>query len=189
MAAPPSEKYFLLLAYPYIIMNQKKGEHVPRKPKEGVISKWSEWDRNRKIKDNVRCHNCNTLIHWRRTKTGLCNKCATTMAKGELSSNWNGGRRINTGGYVEVYHPKPHPRRFIVNNTYYVREHVLVWEKANGCYLPEGYVIHHLNGIKTDNRPENLTAVQPKDHGGWTYAQSLQKRILELEAIIETLKT
>lgn len=148
------------------------------------ISKWSKWDRQRKIDANIRCINCGCLVHWRRNKSQLCQKCSGKANSGEKASNWKGGRVIDSGGYVRIYHPKPHHRRFIVNTTGYVLEHILVWEKANNKLLPDDCVIHHLNGIKTDNRPKNLVAISPKDHGGWTYSQCLQKRIRELEAIL-----
>ena len=150
------------------------------------MSKWSEWDKKRKIKVNNRCKKCDTLIHWRRTKTSLCRSCSGKEMSGEKASNWRGGRVIDSGGYVRIIMKENHHRRFKVGGTHYVLEHIYVWEKENNKLLPDGYVIHHLNGIKTDNRPENLTAVMPKNHGGWTYSQSLQKRIRELEEIIKS---
>jgi len=56
----------------------------------------------------------------------------------------------------------------------------LIWEKANGKQLPEGWIIHHYNGIKDDNRPSNLLAMPNKKHG--LFISLLQKRIFELEA-------
>lgn len=156
---------------------------MARKPKEGNISKWSQWDRKHKIEVNNRCSNCGVLIHYRRTKTGLCNHCAMTMAKAEKASNWRGGRKISTGGYVQIYHPGPHHRGVKQGHSVYVLEHILVWEEAHRKPLPNGWVIHHLNGIKTDNRTENLVAIKPKNHGGWTYTQALQARIRELEQL------
>ena len=64
--------------------------------------------------------------------------------------------------------------------TRYVREHIKTWEDANGK-LPEGYLIHHLNGIKDDNRLENLASVPRNKHSVWTLVELAQQRIRELE--------
>ena len=42
-------------------------------------------------------------------------------------------------------------------------EHRLVWEAHFGK-LPEGMLIHHKDGDKTNNAIENLQAVTPRDH-------------------------
>ena len=43
-------------------------------------------------------------------------------------------------------------------------EHIKVWEDHHGP-LPDKWVVHHLNGIKDDNRPENLVGMARSHHG------------------------
>ena len=86
---------------------------------------------------------------------------------GSNSPNWKGGRTHTSTGYVLLMSPG-HPRAW---RDGYVLEHVLVAEAALGKPLPERAVVHHVNGIKTDNRPQNLVVCQ--DNG---YHSSLHRR-------------
>lgn len=63
-------------------------------------------------------------------------------------------------GYVLVHMPG-HPRADKYGRVF---EHIVVWEQANHSTVPKGYVIHHLNGIKDDNRPENLKRLTISEH-------------------------
>lgn len=92
--------------------------------------------------------------------------------------NWNGGR-TKRNGYMFVYAPE-HPRSTSVRH--HIQEHILVWENTHKQYLPEGFVIHHKNGIKTDNRPENLVALRRGKHHSKLLLLEAQKRIRALEA-------
>lgn len=55
-------------------------------------------------------------------------------------------------GYIFVYSPD-HP--MIINKPYIARSH-LVMEKMLGRYLTFNEIVHHKNGIRNDDRPENL---------------------------------
>ena len=90
---------------------------------------------------------------------------------------WNGGIRHTGGGYISIYSPN-HPFR---GSQKYVMEHRLVMEKFLGRYLNPNELVHHLNGIKTDNRIENLYLMDKKNHDTHTVQRILQQRIIELE--------
>ena len=104
--------------------------------------------------------------------------------KGSNASQWAGGRHKATSGYVEVYQPNHR----LASSRGYVWEHRLVWEASTGKQLPEWWVVHHLNGIKDDNRPENLIAMSKSAHFATQGVEPLRARIRELESKIKQLE-
>lgn len=79
--------------------------------------------------------------------------------KGANANAWRGGRVVD-GGYIYVHAPN-HPN---ATSYGYVMEHRLVAEATIGRYIERGEHVHHINGIKDDNRPENLIVLKHADH-------------------------
>ena len=91
------------------------------------------------------CPGCGKIIQG---ASKYCRSCAHLGARHNL---WKGGRYLD-GGYVYKHMPShPHSTR-----KGYIYEHILVMEKKLGRLLQGQEEIHHLNGIKNDNRIENL---------------------------------
>lgn len=87
---------------------------------------------------------------------------------GEKSPGWKGGKyTTKRDGYIYVYCPEhPFSKRNGKGNGGYVLEHRLVIEKSIGRYLTKEEDVHHINGIKNDNRLENLRLVSHFNHFG-----------------------
>ena len=75
------------------------------------------------------------------------------------------------------------PEHLRANKVGYVSEHIINWEIANNKPLPDKWIIHHLNGIKHDNRPCNLVGMPNKKH--YLMLTAKAKRIQQLEALLE----
>ena len=67
---------------------------------------------------------------------------------------------MNRKGYALEYLPD-HPR---ADKRGFVLAHIIAYEKHTGTRVPDGCVVHHINGLKTDNRPENLTMMTASEH-------------------------
>jgi len=110
-----------------------------------------------------------------------CKSCANRM---EHNPRWKGGRVIRRG-YVEV---KLHPKDFfysMADKRGYIVEHRLVMAKHLGRCLLRWEIVHHKNGIKDDNRLENLELITDKR---WHLVDSEAKRYMkQLEDKIEML--
>ncbi len=89
------------------------------------------------------------------------------------------GEFLRSDGYWMIYCPD-NPRAY---KNGYLFKHTYIWEQSNQKPLPKGWVVHHINGIKSDNRPVNLCGLPDKSHKRIFEVKA--KRIQELEALLK----
>ena len=157
----------------------------------------------------VICPDCRiekwSAYHKGKVRNIKCRKCAArergNLAKGMNHPNWKGGI-CHSHGYVfinlqptDFFYPMANK-----TGTRYVLEHRLVMAKSLGRCLQLWELVHHKNGIKTDNRIENLELFCEGEHirnhnKGYKdgYAKGLvdgrNKQIQELKEEIFELQT
>ena len=108
------------------------------------------------------------------------NKARVGRYVGNSNPNWKEGR-TKSQGYVQVRIKSGTPGKG--KGAFYRPEHHIVWEEFNGKPLPKSWVIHHLNGVKDDNRIENLAAMPHNEHHHHPREalREYEKRIKDLE--------
>jgi len=111
--------------------------------------------------------------------------------RGKDHSQWRGGRSRSIDGAIRIHCPD-HPYSDYHG---YVYEHRLVMERRLGRYLLPSEIVHHINGIKDDNRIENLMLLSRREHNIYTVlcrhcplrkeVRRLNKRVKELEKSVQ----
>lgn len=128
------------------------------------------------------CRRCVTVHAANRRKGRTCAECAapiTNESKSGLCFRcWSIARRsttvrryINAQGYAMLSGHRGHPK---ANHKGHILEHVKVMCEMLGRPLVPGENVHHKNGVKDDNRPENLEL--------WVKSQPAGQRVSDLLA-------
>lgn len=93
---------------------------------------------------------------------------------GPSNANWRGGRWENGSGYMVLS---------VAGRSHF--EHRVVMERTIGRPLKRHEIVHHINGIRDDNRPENLAITTRSKHESRTLIKALQRRICDLESLLK----
>jgi len=125
------------------------------------------------------------VVNGSKLRTGRAKSCG--CLKRELSGErgraqlignkytWKGGKFKTTDGYCRVV-LKGHPRADVRG---YVFEHLLVMENYLGRPVDKNETVHHKNGVRNDNRIENLE-LRIGNHGYGSSVEDLINRSIEI---------
>ncbi len=152
----------------------------------------------------ARCRQCGNK-RWARDTTlnnvnytGLCKSCYAraniALFARRIGSNhprWKGGRVKTKEGYILRRLYPDDPFYSMVDTHKYVLEHRLVMARQLGRCLKSWEVVHHKNGIRDDNRDENLELLPaPHRHDALTrlanFIRKLERENKRLQGIIDS---
>lgn len=148
--------------------------------------KQNKWARKGYEKNHI-CASCyhtkaivgkklNNAPHRDDCKCGRC-RIGKGYFKGRNNPMWKGGIKKLASGYVYVFIDPDHKFYSMVSKgvgTGYVAEHRLVMAESIGRPLLREETVHHKNGIRNDNRIENLELWKSNHNSG----QRLEDQIL-----------
>jgi hypothetical protein len=97
------------------------------------------------------CLVCQTSFHPKWKTTGkycsiACWQKVKPSMRGKTHPSWKGGHYTTSGGYIRIH----------LGGGKQILEHRLVMEQMIGRPMLATETVHHKNGIRNDNRPENL---------------------------------
>jgi hypothetical protein len=103
------------------------------------------------------CEVCGTTFHPREADRRFCSHACSVQGKAKRVFTMHS--RIHPAGYKMLWLPG-HPRA----SDGYVMEHILVAESKLGRPITRDEHVHHINGDKLDNQPENLEVMTNSEH-------------------------
>lgn len=155
-----------------LFIKTKSGKELKLTPDHELLlanGKWKEAQKlsiGKKIIINgkhicKKCGSSENIITYKYAKfKGYCKKCMYTFLRDQWK--YEDEKRIGSDGYVYLIGKKY--AGLDKTASMGVLEHRYLMEKKIGRRLKEGEEVHHINGIKNDNRLENLKLTTRSEH-------------------------
>lgn len=128
-----------------------------QKNKDGLLDSWGR--KNRKIEDK-NCLNCGKVFRPYNSIVKTCSRdCGYAIRKDgskklRKTESWYTNKKGYIQGHVWI---DDHTRIFVKQHRYFMEKHL-------GRKLLNTEDVHHINGIKNDNRIENLQVIDHSEH-------------------------
>lgn len=156
------------------VPRRTRWEHFASVPLAEALRRYANGESAPKIAAEIGVTPAAIYVGLRRYGMTARPKTKPPCASGPASPSWKSGRHVSYG-YTYLW-LAPNLR---------VQEHRFVMEQHLGRMLKPGEIVHHLNGIRSDNRIDNLCVTTRKHHEHDTYVKCLQARVRKLEALIQ----
>lgn len=129
--------------------------------------------KGRRAGKEIPCEVCSEMMYVteKSTKRFCSYKCSNEAKKGPKSDG-PGSKLLRSDGYIAVYYPAHHDS----NRSRYILEHRLVAEQKYGRRILKTEHVHHIDGNKLNNHPDNLEVISPSAHSVITSKQGVAKR-------------
>ncbi len=107
-----------------------------------------------------KCHQSRWVRYSKKRGQPYSDLCGSCAMKGKLvgckNPSWKGGQYITPAGYIRVLLPKASPFYEMAGKNGYIFEHRLVMAQHLGRCLDAQEIVHHKNGMRTNNELGNL---------------------------------